>query len=562
MASSLGTTTADDIVNSLQRMSTPFKSDSKAIGSSVKGMKDVQKVVKAEVSSPLEGMSKFFASIDKGIRTIAEKTADSLGITTLMAKIMGNDLELSKKEANLQKIKDRGVNINKAKTKDQEEKGPGMIATLKDSFQNVDLGDKLQAALLIGALYIFTQVQDTLAVVIKGIIKAFLFVRDKVFGDTENPTGNTFAALLAAVVAWKFRGLIAAVGKAALGLGRFLGVNQLLSKQYGLMRATVLTKMIPALKNAIKALPGALWNGIGKVFKGINIASKALLVGAQGALKALGGGLTKVFNGIGKVFTLMRVGVLAMYSSMVPMLGPILPIIAIVAGIAAVLYSLKSGFDTFKTSLEDGDSMFTAVIKGLGDAMLTLVTLPGTLVKKLVGFIAGLFGFDSFKEELDKFDFKAFIKNSFVNFITSFAKVIKAIAKGASAALLAIAPYGKTPEGEFSRVYNEVMSGGVATLSDGENINDELSNSKIITNNNKSLENNILTTNTMKEKTTILNNVADQKAAAAGSSANISIVKGGTSGSNNSTSNYNLTSQDVSSNHSDQTGELFSMASA
>ena len=48
-----------------------FKTESKALGSSVKATKEMQKVVKAEVSSPLEQMTKFFANIDKGIRSVA-----------------------------------------------------------------------------------------------------------------------------------------------------------------------------------------------------------------------------------------------------------------------------------------------------------------------------------------------------------------------------------------------------------------------------------------------------------------------------------------------------------
>ena len=36
-----------------------FKTESKALGSSVKATKEMQKVVKAEVSSPLEQMTKF-----------------------------------------------------------------------------------------------------------------------------------------------------------------------------------------------------------------------------------------------------------------------------------------------------------------------------------------------------------------------------------------------------------------------------------------------------------------------------------------------------------------------
>ena len=59
MASGLGTLSLDSMQSTVG-----FKAESKALGSSVKATKDMQKVVKAEVSSPLEQMTKFFANID------------------------------------------------------------------------------------------------------------------------------------------------------------------------------------------------------------------------------------------------------------------------------------------------------------------------------------------------------------------------------------------------------------------------------------------------------------------------------------------------------------------
>ena len=91
-----------------------FKSDSKALGSSVKVSKDVQKVVKAEVSSPLIGMSKFFASIDKNIREVADKIGEQTGISRLMAKIMGKDLKLEE-EASARDKKARSIGGAKSK---------------------------------------------------------------------------------------------------------------------------------------------------------------------------------------------------------------------------------------------------------------------------------------------------------------------------------------------------------------------------------------------------------------------------------------------------------------
>ena len=150
----------------------------------------------------------------------------------------------------------------------------------------------------------------------------------------------------------------------------------------------------------------------------------------------------------------------SMSSSLGPMIVPFLPVIAIAAAAVAVFFSLKSGFETFKQSLDDGDSMFTAVIKGLGDAMLTLVTLPATLVKKLVGFIAGLFGFDNFKEKLESFSIKDKIVEVFKSLTGGMVNIIKAIAKGAAAAIAAALPGGETPQEAFAKAYAEVMAGG------------------------------------------------------------------------------------------------------
>jgi len=177
------------------------------------------------------------------------------------------------------------------------------------------------------------------------------------------------------------------------------------------------------------------------------------------------GGLTKGFTMLGNGLKALRIGIVSMSSSLGAMLTPFLPAIAIAAAAVAIFYSLKSGFDTFKQSLEDGDSMFTAVIKGLGDAMLTLVTLPYVLVQKLVGFIAGLFGFDNFKAKLEEFDIKEAIVNTFKRLTGGMIMMIKAIAKGAAAALAAALPGGTTPQEAFAKTYAEVMAGGNADTS-------------------------------------------------------------------------------------------------
>jgi len=211
---------------------------------------------------------------------------------------------------------------------------------------------------------------------------------------------------------------------------------------------------------------GGFLKVMNNAYRKMNIVMRRKLIPAIGRMGAMiTGSLTKGFDALGKGFKKLNLGMKALRLKMVTMLTPFLPIIAIAAAAVAVFVSLKSGFETFKQSLDDGDSMFTAVIKGLGDAMLTLVTLPYVLVQKLVGFIAGLFGFDNFKAKLEEFDIKEAIVNTFKRLTGGMVMMIKAIAKGAAAALAAALPGGTTPQEAFAKTYAEVMAGGNADTS-------------------------------------------------------------------------------------------------
>ena len=162
---------------------------------------------------------------------------------------------------------------------------------------------------------------------------------------------------------------------------------------------------------------------------------------------------------------------------------PIAIIAGVVAGVIAVIYSIKKGIEAFKTSLEEGDSMFAAIVKGVGTALLTLITLPTTLFKNLLSYVAGLFGFDGIKAKLDDLDFVEFFTNAFKmlftgikDFITGIFNIdfkgilgkgldllgaiatrIKAIAAAGFAALKAAFPGGESPGEAFNRVYQERM---------------------------------------------------------------------------------------------------------
>ena len=322
---------------------------------------------------------------------------------------------------------------------DRLQSGLGSIlGTLKDSFERVSFGEKMTAVLLLGGLALFSKFKDTLVKVLTPVVE---FVMDLV--DAFGP-GAVFAGFIGVFLAFK-------TGLAQFVL-KFAGAQ--------LIKGLNLANLAIRKSGGIMFLAGKTAGKLGNGITAMNNGLKAVVTKIGGAGKMITGGLTKGFTMLGRGLTTLRLGIMSMSSSLGAMLVPFLPAIAIAAAVVAVFYSLKSGFEVFKKSLDDGDSMFTAVLKGLGDAMLTLVTLPYVLVQKLVGFIAGLFGFDNFKEKLESFDIKDQIVKSFKSLMTGMGRIIKAIAKGAGAALAAALPGGKTPQEEFARAYQEVMAGG------------------------------------------------------------------------------------------------------
>jgi len=212
---------------------------------------------------------------------------------------------------------------------------------------------------------------------------------------------------------------------------------QALKLAFTTMRTFMMTELIPGIRKSYSS---------GKFGKVLKMLSRAFLA-------------MRVFMTATLIPTLMGI-VSSMMAALIPLAIPIAIIVGIVATIAAVLYSIKAGFDTFKESLDGGDSLIVAIGKGILSFMLTLALLPLTLVKKLIGFIAGLFGMDHIKEYLDKMSLPKMVGNILTDMFTGLVKIVKAIAMGVGAAFKAALPGGKTPGAEFKRAFNEVMKGG------------------------------------------------------------------------------------------------------
>ena len=538
---------------SLPSVSYSFDSEGTAMVPVTAGQGD--KVLgKIEVSSPVEQMSEFFAGIDKSLIRLVEFAKKSFSLEEKDAQRES----LQRQDTDDEEV----VGDNKSMLDSLKES----FASLGDAFGQVSIGEKLGAALLVGSLLIFSQVQDALVAVLTPVIAVVKKLVD-IFGAK-----GVFLTFLGAIVAIKFAPLIT-----------------------GAIAAS------KSIAGATLSLVGTGKFSLKSIFNGIGTAGGKLRDGARGALKVIEGGFQGLFNGIGKTFGSMRKGLIAMRAGSLAMLGPILPAAALAAAAGAILFSLKSSIEVFKQSIEDGDSAMTAVGKAIIDFTATLVTLPLTLVKNLVGYFAGLLGFDNFKEKLDSFSFK----DGFINIITGFvdkvksffgaifdfdikgiidkignigsqiANTLKGIAKGAVAMVAAAVPGGESPTEAFSRVYNEVLNTGegvvkneAADLADTPLVEDGAmaaakaamtTNESYITNNTVNNE-----TNIMKEKIKeLIKEGIERERIIRENKSSVPIMvntnKGGDTNVNNNTTNV---SGEPASDHSETTQKLLNSAIA
>ena len=365
-----------------------FKTESKALGSSVKATKDMQKVVKAEVSSPLEQMTKFFANIDKGIRSVANKVGEQTGITKLMAKIMGKDLDLAEKEAQENKLRKRGTNIDKAKTKKQEETQPlgsGIIATLKEAFEKLvpeqtlsELGTILLLASGAAALIaVATQFSELLAPVLEFFFETLVPGLKELNKDIlASPTG--YLGIGGVVVGTT--GLINAYGARIRAFFLNIGKNlKTLTKDMGKEFARVLKSM--NLKNITKGFKTFL-APLSRI--GTFIATLS---------KTVGGGAATVLSKIPGVASIANFGKL-----FVRFLGPVGLVIQAFVG-------LFTGISRAIATFKETGSVTKAIGSFFGGLFDSIVGATVNLLFDLVGFIVKKLGFQELGEKIQSIDF-------------------------------------------------------------------------------------------------------------------------------------------------------------
>ena len=403
---------------------------------------------------PAMQMTNFFASLDKKVVKLVEFASASFQLDK--ERDREEDVKQSLTDTDDKRAEDGGSILDSLREQ---------FDSLKEGFGNITIGEKLKAALLVGALALFVKVSDSLVPVVTKIVEAFQKVGDFFFGEEDDDaTKKTLFGLFAGLLAIKFGPLVLAAAKAT---------------------ANVASAAISLGSKAFLAGKDSLFF----VFDKLNKAGALAVKGAGKAFKIIEGGFKGSFDLLGKAFTSIKLGLRALRLNAAAMVAggaPLLLVAGIAAAIGAVLFSLKSAFDTFKTNLDEGDSMMTALGKAILDFVATLTTLPLTLVKKAVGYVADLFGFPAVKEKLDSIDFKEMFVNIITGFVTKVknffadvlridignivgrigdlgakvANTLKAIAKGSVAMIAAAAPGGESPTEAFSRVYNEVLSQG------------------------------------------------------------------------------------------------------
>ena len=180
----------------LPSVSYAFDSDGTAMVPVTTGQGD--KVLgKIEVSSPVEQMSEFFAGIDKSLIRLVEFAKKSFSLEEKDAQRES----LQRQDTDDEEV----VGDNKSMLDSLKES----FASLGDAFGQVSIGEKLGAALLVGSLLIFSQVQDALVAVLTPVIAVVKKLVD-IFGAK-----GVFLTFLGAIVAIKFAPLITGAFAAA-----------------------------------------------------------------------------------------------------------------------------------------------------------------------------------------------------------------------------------------------------------------------------------------------------------------------------------------------------------
>ena len=185
------------------------------------------------------------------------------------------------------------------------------------------------------------------------------------------------------------------------------------------MKANLITPVV----NAAREIAVQAWTsmvGIGTKIRNLGIALNSnLLVPVKNAAAAASAKVWTAIKAIpAAILTLKAFFVGTLGPMLAAALVPLTPFIAVAAvvvaaavAIGATLYALYQAFEDFRCTLAETGSIGEALKVGISKFMGTLLGFIPSVVLKLVGWVAGLFGFDDFKEKVQNIDVIQFISD-------------------------------------------------------------------------------------------------------------------------------------------------------
>ena len=430
----------------------------------------------AQAMSPMDSMREIFLEMRDGINRIANNVSALVDALAPNARDTGIT----------------GADTGRKPDKNKDGGFKGMLSSLKGIFGKLDprnMGGLMKTFLLMSGLALLFKYSDLIEKALVPVLE-----KAKAFTDMLGPKGSLYLGL-AALGALLFPGTFMAVLKAA----KLVVIDGLPLAVSGI--GTAFRSMKGFLTDT---LPGAI-KGTYTFGKGLLLKSVALVTGAFKAMKVflveklipgIYAGFGRVGSATRKLWTKGLVLLKASFASLrlflvgslVPAIGsiliPFLPVIAVIAGAVLVITSIYNAFQDFKTALDEGATIGTALAEFGASFLANILALPLDWMKNAVAWVAGILGFEGIKETLDSFSFVDLLKDSFkflfqkvADFITAmfdfdfsafFASVgniasriagtLEAVAKGAVAALAAAIPGGDSPQEAFKKKFDEIMS--------------------------------------------------------------------------------------------------------
>jgi hypothetical protein len=356
----------------LPSISTGFTSDSKSmVPISVQGMAD-----KVQRMSPLETMQEVFFDIRDGIDNLAMTFSDKISglnnhlafrLETLNAtmsnigSVAAKDLDIEEKTFNIVKENEEDDDVRKSlQDGDDVVKSPGMLDTLKDSFQSfidqVDNNQVLKAGLFgLLALALFTQMDKVSEI----FTKIFKFIDSTITNFKElnkiildSPSGylGTGGAILAITVLFKtLRNVVSSVGVFVASISRpMAAIGRFLKSA-----VNTLSKIISPL---LRIIPGlGVLGAFAKVLGPIGLAIQ-VIIGAFTFVNEF----IKSWKSEGDLMTALGAGLVGVYDVLV---GATLNLLADLGGFIVK----KLGFEELGQKIADLDFNFDSVVDAIGN---------------------------------------------------------------------------------------------------------------------------------------------------------------------------------------------------